>query len=278
MWKVLPLLLVFLLILHAAWLLTKGRKDNRFQIYLSTLVVSWVLYFFLINVLEPKDAVKALPLIFILVLIAIISYANFRGNEKEPVAGFSSLAILGVGGILYYMIVFLDYEILGTYTLRSIEKYNQEILAAKADLDSLNHYREQVMREVETAKMEINVQLEKIAVYTADAARTKLEMQSHLAKQKEIEKTIANFDAKLSQITQDLIFFSFLVGEKPMVIGGGIVDEFKHDLENITHSLGTQLKFDGDSLLTRIQKRRRELEKEFDKRQEQLQKSKQENN
>jgi|GEM_PF-3871232 len=278
MWKVLPLLLVFLLILHAAWLLTKGRKDNRFQIYLSTLVVSWVLYFFLIKVLEPKDAVKVLPLIFILVLIAIISYANLRDNEKESVAGLSSLAILGVGGILYYMIVFLDYEILGTYTLRSIEKYNQEILAAKADLDSLNHYREQVMREVETAKMEIDVQLEKIAVYTAEAARTKIEMQSHLAKQKEIEKTIANFDTKLSQITQDLIFFSFLVGEKPLVIGGGIVDEFKRDLESITKSLGDQLKFDGDSLLTRIQKRRRELEKKFDKRQEQLQKTKQENN
>jgi len=113
----------------------------------------------------------------------------------------------------------------------------------------------------------MDVQLEKIPIYTAEAARTNLEMQSHLARQREIEKTIEGFDKKLASITQNQIKIAFLIGEKPDVIGGGIVDEFKHELTDIADSLGKQLGFDSDSLMRAIRNRSKELEKKFDKRQ-----------
>lgn len=270
MWKALFLFLIIVFICYQTWLLTKTRNDKRFLISWLAIVVGFG-FSYLFYGLETKDAVEVIPLVVILVLITIVSYSTLKG--KESVAGFSSLAILGVSGILYYMIVFLDYEILGTYTLRNIGKYRQDLLEAKADLDSLEHYRNRVKSEVEAVKKEIEVQLEKSAVYTAEAARSNLEMQGHLAKQKEIENIIKNFDKKLSQVAQNLIIFSFLIGEKPLVISGGIVDEFKLDLKQITHSLGNQLKFNSDSLLIYIERRQFELEKEFNKRQEQLQKS-----
>lgn len=113
----------------------------------------------------------------------------------------------------------------------------------------LENYRKQILDDINIAKSQMQVQLDKIAVYTPEAAQTNPQMQAHLEKQKEIEQTIAKFDRKLAQITEELITFSFLVGNKPLVIGGGIVDEIRHDLEEITKSLGQQLNFNGDSLL-----------------------------
>lgn len=280
MWKILFFLLCLSFVASAIWLFRKGRRGNQFAPFLAILGGIFFIYFYALFAfgLEGQEAENALPLVFLVLLIAVVAYATMQ--KKESVAGVSSIAILGVAGTLYYMIVFLDYEILGTYTLKSLKSHRDEILAAKTDLDSLKSFRRQIIKEIEATKKEIeasksimDVQLEKIPIYTAEAARTNLEMQNHLARQREIEKTIKGFDKKLALITQNQIKFAFLIGDKPLVVGGGIVDEFRHDLIDIADSLGKQLGFDSDSLMIAIKNRSIELEKKFNKRQEELQKN-----
>ncbi|NUM75227.1 hypothetical protein HUU40_12770 [candidate division KSB1 bacterium] len=280
MWKIFFLLLFLFFAFTAIAFFRKGRRGSQFTVFAAIAAGVFFVYFYALFSfgLERQDTEKTLPLIFLVALIAVVVYATIK--KKESIAGVSSIAILGVAGTLYYMIVFLDYEILGTYTLKSLKRHKDEILAAKTDLDSLRTFRRQVLKEIEATKKEIetsksamDVQFEKIPIYTAEAARTNLEMKAHLARQSEIENTIQGFDKKLALITQNQIKFAFLIGDKPLVVGGGIVDEFRNDLIGITDSLGKQLGFDSDSLMLAIKNRSVELERQFNERQEDLQKS-----
>jgi uncharacterized membrane protein YhaH (DUF805 family) len=251
--RLLPLILLLSLIGHGIWLMKKRKDDRNLLIYLIGLITLAVLYYLLAYVLKPEFAIESSPLILFLAVIAFLINSIVKGEQS--VASYSAISILCVGGLLYYMIVFLDYEILGSYTLRNIERYDKQILDAKASLDTLENYRKQILNDINKAKMQMQVQLDKIAVYTSEAAQTNLQMQAHLERQKEIEKTITKFDTKLARITEELITFSFLVGNKPLVFGGGIVDEFRHDLDEIPKSLGQHLNFNGDSLLNNIERR-----------------------
>ncbi len=276
MWKLIFVSLLLILTGYQVWSWIISKTERQFLIVWLFAFIS-LGFVYLCYGLDPDEVIEVLPLLLALIVVGVILYVTLKG--KESVAGFSALAILTVGGLLYYMIVFLDYEILGTYTLRNIKKYDEQLLSAKASLDSLDRFHREVIRKAETAKREIEVQLEKIALYSADVANTQKQIArlgeqqkateasiSRLVEQQKlIEDTIANFNKNLSKITQQLIAFSFLIGGNPQVSGGGIVPEFKRELVQITRSLGKRLKFDSDSLLSDIDKKQIELDKEFDK-------------
>jgi len=203
--------------------------------------------------------VKLIPIILLLGIIAFIIFTVLKGNKSS--AFYYAITILFISGMLYYMIVFLDYEILGTYSLTNLNKYDKQLLEAKENLDSLDIKKKQILTEINKAKSNLEVQLDKIVVYTKESAKTTLEMQSHLERLKEIEKTINEFDTKLSRIAQDLISFSFILGEKPVYWDGKFDEKYKQQLKDYTKSLSQLLKFDADSLFLSIYKTVDELNK-----------------
>lgn len=78
-----------------------------------------------------------------------------------------------------------------------------------------------------------------------------------------IENKISSINPKLSQITQELITFSFIIGNKPVFAFGGMTTEYKRELEDLARSLGQQLMFNADSLLKDIERREIELNNEY---------------
>jgi len=120
MWKIFFLLLSLSLAVTVIVLFRKGKRGNQFAVFSAIAGGVFFIYFYALFAfgLERQEAENALPLVFLVMLIAVVAYATMQ--KKESVAGVSSIAILGVAGTLYYMIVFLDYEILGTYTLKSL--------------------------------------------------------------------------------------------------------------------------------------------------------------
>jgi len=74
-----------------------------------------------------------------------------------------------------------------------------------------------------------------------------------------IEDKIKTINPKLSLLTQKLITFSMIIGNKPELWSGGMTTEYRRELENLTRFLGKELKFNSDSLLKDIKKREIEL-------------------
>lgn len=205
--------------------------------------------------------VKLIPLILLLGIITFIIYTVLKGNKSS--AFYYAITILFISGLLYYMIVFLNYEILGTYSLTNLNKYDKQLLEAKANLDSFDNKRKQILDEINKAKNNLEVQLDKIVVYTSEAAKTNLEMQRHLEKQKEIEQTIMTFDSTLADITQELLKISFLTIFAPKYISGEIAEAYMDELENITKQIGPVLGFDPDSFLNQVYNIKTELDKKL---------------
>lgn len=185
---------------------------------------------------------------------------TFAQKEIKWVGSAYKLAASIIGAIMVVGIYF-TYDNLSD--LRSEIQYIQTEIEKKVEKEFDDEKIKNLIQDVAVNRVQVVADMvivekieEKIQPHIKslnDSIRT---LQKDINK---MEDKLARINPKLSQITQKLITFSFIIGNKPELWSGGMTAKYRRELEELTKSLGLELKFNADSLLDDIAKREIEL-------------------